>query len=503
MMTRYPLWLILSLQVLVALHEIIFPGLVEAAAFSVTNPAQLSAALATSQANGEDDTIRIAQGNYAGNFMYSSHEGNSLIIQGGWTSDFASRVVQPANTVLDGEKKGTVLVISCDREINLTVEGITIQNGYVQNQHGGGLFISNYRNELVQPNTTTIRNCIVRNNISENAGEGHDGGGIYLWTSTNVVIVQNTIYGNSTLCENNWYARGGGLFVDTTKFLDVNNNLVYGNQAANGGGIWAYQNCWNCPEDEQASILSNTIRDNQATMNGGGLYAMNYGPTLLVGNSLAGNTAGVQGGGILLWASSNNFTLVNNVLAANTAGKSGGGMSVAAHWDAVLNVTNNTVTGNQAGSHGGGLELILYEDTTTANISNNIIWRNDSVNPGRDLYIENDRDENYLASICNLRNNDFNQGGWGTFMHIPAPIPAGNLNNLDPLFVQPGAEDYRLGQGSPCLNSGSNSAPELPATDLAGTARIQNKIVDMGAYEGAFVRKNNPVIPPIIMQLLK
>jgi hypothetical protein len=67
--------------------------------------------------------------------------------------------------------------------------------------------------------------------------------------------------------------------------------------------------------------------------------------------------------------------------------------------------------------------------------------------------------------------------------------------------VQPAAGNYRLGAGSPCLNSGSNGAPDLPATDIDGKARIQDQIVDMGAYEETFVRKISPAIPPILMLL--
>ena len=49
--------------------------------------------------------------------------------------------------------------------------------------------------------------------------------------------------------------------------------------------------------------------------------------------------------------------------------------------------------------------------------------------------------------------------------------------------------DYRLTSGSPCMDTGNNSAPELPATDLGGDPRVQDgtssgtAIVDMGAYE--------------------
>jgi hypothetical protein len=55
----------------------------------------------------------------------------------------------------------------------------------------------------------------------------------------------------------------------------------------------------------------------------------------------------------------------------------------------------------------------------------------------------------------------------------------GNVS-LDPLFVKGG---YQLNFGSPAMNAGSNSAPSLPAKDLANKLRISGGTVDMGAYE--------------------
>jgi hypothetical protein len=51
----------------------------------------------------------------------------------------------------------------------------------------------------------------------------------------------------------------------------------------------------------------------------------------------------------------------------------------------------------------------------------------------------------------------------------------------DPQFI--GGGDYHLQPTSPCINAGTNTAPNLPPTDADGNPRIVNGIVDMGAYE--------------------
>lgn len=63
------------------------------------------------------------------------------------------------------------------------------------------------------------------------------------------------------------------------------------------------------------------------------------------------------------------------------------------------------------------------------------------------------------------------QGGW------PG---VGNINSL-PSFVDREENDYRLANGSPCINAASSTI--APATDLAGISRPKGSNADMGAYE--------------------
>jgi hypothetical protein len=242
--------------------------------------------------------------------------------------------------------------------------------------------------------------------------------------------------------------------------------------------------------------------------NGGGLSADMWGlndPTIISGNIFSNNVSGGYGGGIFLQAYGEKFTITNNQLTGNTATRSGGGATILSEsyqGGNIIDFINNTVAGNQAGSQGGGLNLLMFSDKVTANLYNNIFWTNSSTNPGRDLYLDNDFDDNYLPGVCNLHNNNFNQSGWGIYMDIPFPIPSNNLNWKDPLFAGQWQDNYMLSKTSPCLNKGNNNAPNLPSTDLKGKPRIQDGVVDMGAYEGVSELLAKPVLTPVMMLLL-
>ena len=63
----------------------------------------------------------------------------------------------------------------------------------------------------------------------------------------------------------------------------------------------------------------------------------------------------------------------------------------------------------------------------------------------------------------------------------------GNLYNVDPMFRDTAAGDYRLRPCSPLIDAGSNAALRTASvtTDLNGTPRIQGTAVDIGAYESS------------------
>ena len=74
-------------------------------------------------------------------------------------------------------------------------------------------------------------------------------------------------------------------------------------------------------------------------------------------------------------------------------------------------------------------------------------------------------------------------------MQAPFTIDPSNLYNRDPKFEVPENGEFHLQADSPCIDVGTNDAPELPEKDKDGKPRIIDgnedgeAIVDMGAYE--------------------
>ena len=179
--------------------------------------------------------------------------------------------------------------------------------------------------------------------------------------------------------------------------------------------------------------------------------------------------------------------ITNNIITGNLSGNRSGGLAInrnsgPAFQEASITMANNTIVNNSSIAEAGGLSIRLERDDVTVNIHNNIIWNNNS-EIGSDLFLANDSDGNYMPGIINLYYNDFDQSISGTYIQIPFTIDPSNLNNVNPLFVDAANDNFHLQSGSPVINQGNNTAPNLPATDKDGLPRILYGIVDMGAYE--------------------
>ncbi|MDD2598710.1 MAG: choice-of-anchor Q domain-containing protein [Kiritimatiellae bacterium] len=251
--------------------------------------------------------------------------------------------------------------------------------------------------------------------------------------------------------------------------------------ASSRGGAGVYAETW------RPQVSACVIRDNKG-YRGGGVHGTTLSGCTISGNAtpdsygagggafgsrleqciLNGNYAGSGGGGGAYQSTLENCRVANNW----TSGESGG-------VDGCFSV-NCTVTSNRAGGHGGGAGRgKLVNCTITGNISgdiggafsatlvNCILWNN----------------WNAAGTLANFYQGTYFDCAISYSCSYPLANGTGNISAA-PRFILAGAGEYRLQAGSPCLNAGLNSANELPA-DLMGTARIQNGIIDMGAFEGS------------------
>lgn len=93
-------------------------------------------------------------------------------------------------------------------------------------------------------------------------------------------------------------------------------------------------------------------------------------------------------------------------------------------------------------------------------------------------------------------NNIWYNGGDGN----PSAVPvwdAGALS-VNPLFVNPSANDFRLQSSSPAINAGASLVSSLVASDLSGVARPQGSAYDIGAYEYCMTCTTSSVPAPTV-----
>ena len=420
-------------------------GMAKAETFCVSTAQELHDALTEAQSNGQDDIIRIVQGTYNGNFIYASTEAYGVTVEGGYTADCASRVVNPENTALDAGGSGPVLAFSAPEvAAGFRVDGFTMQNGNVVGNHGAGLFINTAGGDV-----TVLETVVVSNTALSNGSMSIYGGGIYIRSAANVILENNVITQNSSWGSSWCYGGGVGIgYVGTASLI---NNLIQNNRTMLGGG-GAFVHAATTVIFEQNMVLNNYV---DANWQGGGGVHLNSNQSSTVANNLfSDNQTWGYGGAIYFYSLQTTF-FVNNTIINNQA-RDGCGVWYSDNWD-----------------------------VGAAQIFNNLFWNNTDYGAalGRDLFINNDNDGNYFPSVVNIFNNDFNQGTNGIYIQIPFTIDPSNLNNVNPLFVDAANGDYHLQSGSPVINQGSNSAPGLPSTDKDGLPRILYGIVDMGAYE--------------------
>ena len=214
----------------------------------------------------------------------------------------------------------------------VTIDGGKVIGNTATNGNGGGIY--------AEGGTVTAANCDISDNTAKT-----QGGGFYLTTST-LTARDNTINNNSS-------QTGGGLYLDSTN-AELTRNTIDNNKVSGvGGGMYTYGDTNNIGSNTIA-LKGNTITNNTAVSNGGGLaFANRNQHVTLDGDTIENNDGGVYGGGI--YFASADLTMNGGSVSTNNA-RNGGGIYHAIYGKTVT-LNDVKIHGNTAAKRGGGIFL--------------------------------------------------------------------------------------------------------------------------------------------------
>lgn len=323
----------------------------QAATYAPTSALEFQSNLTEAAANGEDDTFNLA-GTYnvsdvGTGFSFASGESNALTITGADSS----------STILNGNGSDRVLTLSSSG--NVTVSGITIQNGLMASSSGGGL--------LATAVDISIQNCAFTSNAVGGSG---GGGGASLTSSGSVIFSNNTMSGNSTTGT----GAAGALAVM------VNNSFTgEGNTFSNNTSTGQVGACFISTLGGDAVFNNNTLNSNSAVGQVGGCNIISLGNIIANGNTATQNRSTGAGMGFASFQATSDMNFNNNMITGNSAEEYGAFyMTIGGN----ASLSGNTISENTLTDPTGEYAGIQVDS------SGNIVFSNNTVNgnSGSQLY---------------------------------------------------------------------------------------------------------------------
>lgn len=459
--------------------------------------------------------------------------------------DLTIRALAGDSPVLDANGAGSVIKVNIG-DGNLTLEGLTIQDGsrIGNNDRGAGV-------EIVNAELVTIRDCLIRDNDANDFGGGGIGGANFDLLVEDTVFQENNANGggaillrdngsmvirNSQFIENSVNTDGGAIFYESNanEVLLIEGSVFEGNTCIERGGAilmrdagqasfkntrFAGNTAIGRAGSDAGAIFIDGVRDsafnrcgfeaNLANGEGGAILSflntgrgdsIEYIDTRFVNHESSASTVSIFGGTVDVI---NCEFIDNTTLRAGDGGRVGGAIryrTTSGGQRAFGRVYNSIFDGNSADEGGailiGTATVDIVNSTFVDNIANSgaaIRGINSNV-----LRIFNNIFAGHGPDAVDLpsgtRETRFNLFGGNETIQGEA---SNNLINFNPLFVDHDNGDYTLEDGSPAIDAGSSTLYELGVfTDFAGNPRVQddpNKpdtgvarigpMIDMGAFE--------------------
>lgn len=274
---------------------------------------------------------------------------------------------------------------------------------------------------------------------------------------------------------------GGGLSNDacspTIRNCSFVSNAVLVTSGSTSRGGAMYNGNSSSPQLTNCRFEGNSISGSNGNISYGGAISnfTNSSPLLVncifLGNSVSGSTSN-YGGAMANNINSNpqliNCSFLNNSASGGSTSRGGAINNGNACTPQLINCSflNNSVSGG-ANNQGGA----IANNTSSAQLTNCVLFSNGSDNT---FYNVSSPTVASITATYSLFDNKVTG-----YTSDPTNLTASNSPFASTTSTQ-------LASGSPAINTGSNQAYQTaggPATDLAGNTRIQQALIDMGAYE--------------------
>jgi hypothetical protein len=176
---------------------------------------------------------------------------------------FSGDTTDIANTIIDGDDSGTVVIFNNDEDRSSVIKGFTIRNGRGYNSSDAGGILCSFCSPMIEEN-------YIISNI------GVTGAGISCFGS------QADITGNK-ISANQAIGPGGGVFCFDSA-PSIKGNIIFNNSSESGGGI-------GLSGDSDPFISFSTIYGNSGSQNGGGISCRDYSTPAITNMIIWGNYA--------------------------------------------------------------------------------------------------------------------------------------------------------------------------------------------------------------------
>ena len=391
------------------------------------------------------DVIEIAPGLYPEN----------LSIAG---KDLTLRNAGNGTVTVFGQGLSKCLVVS-GGNTDAVIEGITFSNGF-STTAGAGVSVEGGAR-------ADITDCIIENSMNT-----HVGGGLYM---SGGGTVSNTIIRNNTAT-----SHGGGIYLAGSLDKVFLNCTIEGNTGLEGGGL-AYAMAGDHMEMTGCRFESNT-----SVQRGGGIAVLGGSSTagiVIVSDCEFVSNRGENAAGAVWVSDVDVFRALNSLFINNSAALDGG----VTRNEQIFEAVNCTFVGNEVDADGVADSFRGARSDADTNLLNCIVVNASSTSHGG-------------TGDLNAR--------YSLIPEAPSGMADGNGNfNADPMFTDPGMEDYTLMAGSPAIDAGDSQgkmgAPSIGEVfildvllDHAGNVRNLDDTdtpntgvsawelcIDLGAYE--------------------